>query len=56
MRFIPGNKVFAEWWDTWMSRLHSGKTTTADVRYEPVPESEHWQEAEDSNSPSRTVS
>jgi hypothetical protein len=42
MRLIQGNKVFAEWWNTWMSRLDSAHTTTgADVPCEAAPEREH---------------
>lgn len=52
MRLIQGNEVFAEWWNTWMSRLHSAHTTTGtDVPREAAPEREHWQERDKSRNP-----
>lgn len=52
MRLIQGNRVFAEWWNTWMSRLYSDNiTTSAGVKYQAIPEGEYWLEKEESNSP-----
>jgi hypothetical protein len=57
MRLIQGNKVFAEWWNTWMSRLHSAHTTTlADVPCEAPTEREHWQERDKNSDPPKTAS
>ncbi len=53
MRLIQGNKVFSEWWNAWMSRLHSGQiTTAADAKV--ATDEEYWQEKEENSNPRKS--
>ena len=57
MRLIQGNKVFAEWWNNWMSRLHSVHiTTAADIRCQALRDRGYGQVREENSNPSRTAS
>jgi hypothetical protein len=53
MRLIQGNKVFSEWWNAWMSRLHSVPITTVADR-KAATDKEHWQEKEESSDPRKS--
>ena len=57
MRLIHANKVFAEWWNTWMSRLHPVQITNAvEKRCQPLPDRECAREEEENAKSLRTVS
>jgi hypothetical protein len=38
MRLIQGNKIFTEWWNNWMSRLHSASKSSATCQTGPDSE------------------